>query len=138
MAAAVVAGGLLAGGCGERAEGPAASPTVRLGAAEVAASTVTGLVPALCQAAAKVGADPGRAGATFYARAHDVLHTLAAALGEGHRDLQAGLLEAKARVEEALAAPGAPGAGEALVSLAGAAERGLAALALTEGPRSCG
>jgi len=67
-----------------------------------------GVVDALCEAKDEAPRDPEAARTTFFDRAHDPLHDIAAAVEEVDRSSAARLLEAKQAVEADLEAMGTP------------------------------
>lgn len=122
---AAVAVLMLAAAC----SGGDGGPTITVAGRPVAVAPLVDAHAALCEGAA----EPAAARRLFFDRAHEPLHTVAAALEDVDRAQAAELLQAKERVESGLADPPA-GLADDLRRLAGAYRDGLGRLAITAPP----
>jgi hypothetical protein len=82
--------------------------TMEIRGERVPVTQLRGVVEALCEAKDEAPRHPEEARTTFFDRAHDSLHDIAAASGEVARSSAARLLEAKQAVEADLEAMGTP------------------------------
>lgn len=123
--AAIAALAVLAAAC----SGGDSAPTVTVAGRPVAVAPLVDAHAALCEGAAR----PDAARRLFFDRAHDPLHTVAAALEDVDRARAAELLEAKERVESELGEAPA-GLAADLRRLAGVYRDGLGRLAITAPP----
>lgn len=112
--------------CGD---GSSDAATVDVGDGRVPASRLAAAGNAVCRAAGEAPGDPEAARTTFFADAHDGLHTIARALDDVDRKAAADILVAKQAVEAAFTSK-APGAdlGDKLTELAAATRAGLSRL----------